>query len=274
MPEIRDPAVAGRFYPADPSVLAGNLRAMLHPGHLREEIAAQAVLVPHAGYVYSGAIAGETYAAVRAPRKVIVICPNHTGLGARRSVSSADAWRIPGGLAPVDAELRSLLVEHAGLELDRLAHLREHAVEVHLPFLLARWPDVSFVPVCLAGLSYPECVRVGEGIARSVQAVSPSSPSDVLVVASSDMSHYLPAGAARTLDALALEQVVALDPAGLYRVVRERGITMCGYIPATVSLVAALALGATSAELVRYGNSGDASGDMDSVVGYAGVVVS
>jgi AmmeMemoRadiSam system protein B len=273
MQEIREPAVAGRFYPGDPAILRRDVGRYLGPPPAAGELRVQAALVPHAGYLYSGAIAGETYGRIRVPPRAIVLCPNHTGLGARRSVTAADAWQLPGGPVPVDAELRDELVRRAGLELDHRAHLREHAIEVQLPFLRAKAPDVSFVGVCLGGLSLAECCRLGEGIADAVRAVSPGDPSEVLLVASSDMSHYVSATAAARLDALALERVVALDPEGLYRVVQEHDISMCGYIPTTVALVAARSLGATSARAIRYGNSGEASGDMDRVVGYAGVIV-
>jgi len=273
MQEIRQPAVAGRFYPGDPAALARDVRRFLGPASAAGEERVQAVLVPHAGYLYSGAIAGQTYARIQVPPRAVVLCPNHTGQGARRSVTAADAWQLPGGAMSVDGELRGELIRCAGLELDHRAHLREHAIEVQLPFLRAKAPGVSFVGVCLAGLSLTECRDLGEGLAAAVRAVSPEDPSGVLLVASSDMSHYVPARVAARLDALALERVVALDPEGLYSTVLEHGISMCGYIPATVALVAARALGATTAREIRYGNSGETSGDMDSVVGYAGVIV-
>ncbi len=272
--EIRDPAVAGRFYPAEAGALERDVRRFLAASEPAAEVSAQMVMAPHAGYQYSGAIAGSTYGRVKAFSRAIVLGPNHTGLGARRSVTTAASWALPGGGIIVDVELRDRLIELAALEADRMAHLREHAVEVQLPFLRAKSPGASFVAVCLAGLSFSECRRLGEGIAAAVRAASPDAPKDVLLVASTDMSHYVPADVARRLDALAIERVVALDPEALYRVVRDRDISMCGYVPTAVALVAALALGATRAELVSYGNSGETSGDTDRVVGYAGAAVS
>lgn len=273
MQEIREPAVAGRFYPADPGRLETSVRAHLGPGTSAEK-RAFAVLSPHAGYVYSGSIAGLTFSRVKVPDRAIILCPNHTGRGARKSASSASAWRLPGSVVPVDEELRDALVSRAGLALDRAAHEHEHAVEVQLPFLRARNPDIAMVAICLGGLSFDECRDIGEAMASVIRAYRPQDPTGVLVVASSDMSHYLPARVAKELDSLALSRVLALDPEGLYEVVQERDISMCGYLPVTTALVAARALGATSAELVRYGNSGEVSGDTDSVVGYAGVIVS
>lgn len=271
--QIRKPAVAGRFYPGDAETLERAVRGFLRaaPGQAEgSPVEARMVMVPHAGYVYSGAIAGETYRAVRPRSRAVVLCPNHTGLGARRAVSPASAFRIPGGDVPCDDALRELLVEKAGLVRDDGAHAREHAIEVQLPFLRAMSEGVTFVAVCLAGLSLDECLRLGDAVAEAVRAASANDGGDVLLVASTDMSHYVPAEVARRLDAFALERVQALDPEGLYETVQRRQISMCGYIPATVAVAAARRLGATSAAIVRYGNSGETSGDLTSVVGYAG----
>jgi AmmeMemoRadiSam system protein B len=267
--EIRLPAVAGRFYPSDAAALDREVGSLL--GSTRDSVAARMVVVPHAGYVYSGAIAGETYARAEPRRRTIVICPNHTGLGSAGSVSSATAWRLPGGELRTDIALRDLVEEHAGLDREPLAHLREHAVEVQLPFLRRVSPDAPFVAICLARLSLAECKRVAKGIVDAVHAAG--AVDDVLIVASTDMSHYVPAEVASREDAFALDCVNALDAEGLFRVVEERRISMCGYIPTTVALLAARALGARRTELVRYGNSGETSGDLTSVVGYAGVLV-
>jgi AmmeMemoRadiSam system protein B len=272
--EIRRPAVAGRFYPGDAETLDREVRGFLYPGNgAGPLVRARMVMVPHAGYRYSGAIAGQTYGAVQPRARAVVLCPNHTGLGQRRAISPARAWQLPGGDVRCDDELRALLVEHAGLVPDDAAHVREHAIEVQLPFLRAMAPAGTFVAVCLAGLSLDECLRLGQSIAVAVRAASAPDGEEILLVASTDMSHYVPAEVARAQDALALDRVQALDPEGLYETVQRRHISMCGYIPATVAVAAARALGATSAEIVRYGNSGETSGDLASVVGYAGAWV-
>ncbi|HEY3448363.1 MAG TPA: AmmeMemoRadiSam system protein B [Myxococcales bacterium] len=263
----RSPAVAGRFYPGDARTLARDVA-----GYLESKAGpapALGVVAPHAGYLYSGAIAGAAYAEVVVPRSAIVLCPNHTGMGSRRSLWPSGAWKIPGGEVQVDEVLAEKVREAAGLEPDALAHQHEHSLEVQLPFLRARNPDVSIVPVCLSSLSVRDCVKIGEGIAEAIGAAK----SDVLLVASSDLSHYLSAEDAKRLDGMALEKVLALDPEGLYETVETNDISMCGYLPTTVVLAAARALGARSARLVRYGNSGEASGDFERVVGYAGVVI-
>ena len=219
--------------------------------------------------MYSGRIAGQTYAAVRVPNRVVILCPNHTGLGARRSLWASGAWRIPGGEVLVESTLAERLQNLTTLKDDRLAHLREHAIEVHLPFLRAKNRDLSVVPICLGGLSFRECVELGEALGR----VLADESERVLIVASTDMSHYISAELAEKLDHIALERVEELDAEGLFRVVTERDISMCGYVPTTVALIAARVLGAKSAALVRYGNSGETSGDYDRVVGYAGLVI-
>ncbi|MCA9649049.1 MAG: AmmeMemoRadiSam system protein B [Myxococcales bacterium] len=264
---VREPAVAGRFYPGDPRRLRAEVAELMGPAV--EPRPALALVGPHAGYVYSGAILGETYARTVVPPRVVLMCPNHTGLGVPRSLWPDGGWRLPTGVVPVDEDLVAGLREHCGAQLDRAAHRREHAIEVHLPFALARQPRLRIAALCLAGLDVETCRAMGEGLARVVR----DSDEPVLLVASTDMSHYISAEDAAVLDRLALERVQALDPEGLLRTVRGHGISMCGVVPTTVALFAARALGASEAELVRYGNSGERSGDYDRVVGYAGVLV-
>lgn len=264
----RAPAVAGRFYEGDPGALAREVRTFL-----RAEAAprpALGVVAPHAGYVYSGAIAGAVYARVAIPRQVIVLGPNHTGLGRLAALWPAGGgWRTPLGTVPVSRPLTEALARGAPLvEEDRAAHLREHSLEVHVPFLAVARPDVELAALCLGPLDLGACEEVGRTVADAARAHG------ALVVASSDMSHYVPAAEAREKDRHAIDRILALDPEGLHRTVRREGLTMCGVVPATVMLFAARALGARAAELVRYGHSGEVTGDDDEVVGYAGLIVS
>lgn len=268
----REPSVAGRFYPAAPRELAQLVRGLMSEP-VASPIAARMLMAPHAGYVYSGAIAAATFARVDVPPTAVVLCPNHTGRGDRRAVYASGSWAFPGFELAVDEELAARLVEHAGFRADILAHAREHAAEVQMPFLHERRTDVRVVPVCLAGLSLEDCRVLGAGLANVVREVERERRERILLVASSDMSHYVPADVARHYDMHALERLLALDPEGLFGVVEREDISMCGYVPTTVALFAARALGAEHAELVRYGSSGDVSGDPSSVVGYAGVVV-
>jgi AmmeMemoRadiSam system protein B len=204
----------------------------------------------------------------------VVLCPNHTGLGrARAALWPSGTWRTPLGGVSVDADLCAALSKAPGVSLDLEAHRREHALEVQLPFLQRARPGVSLAPLCLAHLTYPECVALGEFLARTLAGEDGAPGARALLVASSDMSHYLPAAAARAADERALTPLLALDPEALYRRVHDERITMCGIIPATVMLVAARALGARTAERVRYAHSGEVNGDDERVVGYAGVVV-
>lgn len=262
----RDPAVAGRFYTDDPAALVRQVDRFLATGEPRAR--ARGLVAPHAGYVYSGAVAGAVYARVEVPRRVIVLGPNHTGVGKAAALWPGGAWRLPSGQVPIDPELTAALAASPLVEEDPEAHLLEHSLEVQLPFLARARPDVAIAALCLGPLRYEECEALGQDVARAAAAAG------ALVVASSDMSHYVPAATAREKDHRAIAKLLALDPQGLYEVVRRERITMCGIVPATVMLVAAKALGATRAELVRYANSGDVNGDTRQVVGYAGVLVS
>jgi AmmeMemoRadiSam system protein B len=268
----REPAVSGRFYPSDGQALAEQVAALLaeRPGGRPTPAPprpAVGVLAPHAGYVYSGAVAGATWARVTVPERVVILCPNHTGIGQRVAAWPRGAWTTPLGSVPIDEGMTRELVDAGFATPDREAHRYEHSLEVQLPFLQLRRPDVSIVAICMARLPFDVCREIGLGLAEVARR------HHALVVASSDMSHYLPADEARQKDRLALDRLLALDAQGLHEVVSREDISMCGFVPATVMLVAAVALGAREAELVRYGNSAEASGDEESVVGYAGVVV-
>ncbi len=265
---IRQPAVAGQFYPRSPRELDRVVR-----GYTREEprkLAARGVVVPHAGYVYSGGVAGRVFSSVEIPPRLVIFCPNHTGAGTDASVMARGAWRMPWGDVPVDEELAARLLSAAPiLSEDPSAHRGEHSLEVQLPFIHRFRLDFSFVPVALGWLSLEECRELGEAVGRTVAA----DPEPPLLVASSDMSHYEPDARARAKDRMAIDRILALDPEGLHRTVAQERISMCGVIPATVVLFAARALGASSARLVEYATSGDASGDYDRVVGYAGLAI-
>ncbi len=268
----REPAVAGRFYPSSPRELAEEVARLLSGRPEGRATSppprpAYGVVSPHAGYVYSGAVAGATWARVDVPDRVIVLCPNHTGEGQRVAAWPGGAWRTPLGLVPVDEEMTREIVEAGLATPDREAHRHEHALEVQLPFLQLRRPDVSIAALCVANLPFSRCEEIGKGLARVV------ARHGALVVASSDMSHYVPAAVARRKDCLAIDRMLALDARGLHEVVESEGISMCGFVPATIMVVAAVAAGAREAELVRYGNSGDVTGDDGSVVGYAGLVL-
>ena len=266
---IRQPAVAGQFYTGDGRKLRAELESLIAVRPAREKV--MGIVAPHAGYIYSGAVAGEVYGRIEIPATVIVLGPNHTGLGARAAVYPDGEWLTPLGAVQINARLARLVRQHAPLvEEDSTAHHNEHSLEVQVPFLQFIRPDVTIVPLCLGFNDFARCRSLGEGIARAIMEYGEY----VLIVASSDMTHYESAAAARTKDDLAISEMLAMNPDGLLQVCRSHGITMCGVVPATVMLVAALELGATKAELVRYATSGDVTGDNRQVVAYAAFTVS
>ncbi|HVR01969.1 MAG TPA: AmmeMemoRadiSam system protein B [Polyangia bacterium] len=268
---VRWPAVAGAFYPADAADVVADARRFVAPAGSAPARPAIAAVCPHAGWTYSGALAGKLAAAVEVPARVLVLAPNHTGRGARGAVWPGGSWRLPGADVPVDAAVcRALCVASTLLEPDVEAHLDEHAVEVLVPLLAARQPALHLVPVVLSGLSFGECEALAAALARTIRAAT----GPTLIIASSDMNHYRSETETHALDALALAPLEALDAQGLYATVRANGITMCGVVPATVAILAARALGATRATRVGYATSADAGGDRRRVVGYAAVRIS
>jgi AmmeMemoRadiSam system protein B len=222
--------------------------------------------------VYSGPIAGKLFAATEIPRRVIVLAPNHTGRGERCAVWSRGAFVLPGDLVPVDEELCQKLIAADVVPRfvhDRDAHKNEHALEVELPFIRARRHDATITPIILGGLDGAECIALGRALAKVIEALG----DEVLVVASSDMSHYLPDADTRKIDQHAIAPMLACDPERLYNVVTGEDISMCGILPVTTMLAYARARGASAGQLVAYGTSADASGDRSRVVGYAAVTI-
>jgi len=265
-PNLRRPVVAGQFYPAEAAALRRELGRYVTPGGARESWFGG--IAPHAGYIYSGATAGALFSRLAVPATAVLLGPKHTGEGAPYAVWPAGAWRTPLGDAPVDEELAAALVDASPLlRADELAHRSEHSLEVVLPFLQYVRPDVAVVPVSLAPLAVSEI----DALAGAMAGVLAPRGRDVIVVVSSDMTHYESAAAAERKDRLALDRVAALDGPGLVEVARAYGVTMCGVWPAAVALGLVRALGASRGVVLHYTNSGEASGDYDQVVGYAAV---
>jgi MEMO1 family protein len=266
---LRPPAVAGRFYPADPVALSREIAAFAPPS---EEAPRRAIacVVPHAGYRYSGHVAGAVYARLKLPRRFLLLGPRHFSRGKAQAILSEGAWQTPLGCAEIDSELAHELVRaDPGLCEDEVAHQIEHALEVQLPFLQSLSSDFRFVPIALGAREYVQFESLGRAMAEVLRKQS----DPVLMIASSDMNHYESDEITRRKDRLALERVLELDARGLFDVVRREGITMCGFGPVVSVLTAARLLGASRATLVRYATSGDINGDRDEVVGYAGVIV-
>ena len=266
---IREPAVAGQFYPANPNKLRESVRSFLKPSGTPLE--AKGIVAPHAGYIYSGSVAGAVYGAIRVPARCIILGPNHTGRGVALSLHPAGQWRTPLGLVSIDEDLNRNLTRECGLLTeDKAAHAREHAIEVQIPFLQVVAGSFSFAAICVGTADYGSLELLGHGLARAVR----STREPVLLVASSDMSHYESAEVATRKDAFAIEAIKMLDPRGLYRTVIEKDVSMCGFAPAVALLIACNDLGASGGQLIRYTTSGEVSGDFDRVVGYAGLAVS
>ena len=267
---VRPPVVSGRFYPNQPDELSRQVASFCSVPQDSALHRAVACIVPHAGYKYSGQVAGAVYARLELPRRFILIGPRHYPRGAVQAILSEGAWQTPLGLAEIDTGLAAeLKCATSSLIEDDVAHRDEHAIEVQIPFLQQLAGEFRFVPIALGPVQYDALETLGKNMAEVVAR----QKDPVLIVASSDMNHYESDAVTRRKDALAIERLLALDAHGLYDTVRREGITMCGYGPAVSTLIAANLLGARRAELVRYATSGDVSGDRGEVVGYAGIIV-
>ncbi|MGD8277140.1 MAG: AmmeMemoRadiSam system protein B [Gemmatimonadota bacterium] len=271
METLRKSAVAGHFYPSDPVALNGIVVELLAEVPREDRVSVGAVL-PHAGLEYSGRCAAAVLGRVRIPGTVVILAPNHTGAGrSPAALWARGAFRTPLGDVAIDEDFAALVV--AGCDLvadDPLAHRSEHAIEVELPFLQVRTPGVRVVPLVLAFEDWPRCRSLGRALAAAVTGAD----GDVLLLASSDMTHFEPAVRAARKDALALDAMRRLDGAALLEVCRHEGITMCGRGPAACVVEAARLLGASAGEVVDYRHSGQVTGDDESVVAYAGVILS
>lgn len=264
---LRKPCVAGQFYPSEPSELEKTVNGFFTDAAKER---AAAVISPHAGYIYSGHVAGALFSSVIVPENVILIGPNHTGLGEMVSVMSSGQWDTPLGRVDINKELAGALLDASPLFTgDVSAHLREHSLEVQLPFLYLLNRGINIVPITVMPLGYKECFELGSAIAGAVKA----SGKETLIVASSDMNHYESDKKTREKDELAIKEALSLDAKGLLEVTSAKRITMCGVVPAAIAITAAKKLGATKARLVKYATSADTSGDYGHVVGYAGIII-
>jgi AmmeMemoRadiSam system protein B len=275
---VRTPAVAGRFYPGRAEELLREVREFTSIGKIPIEtgrIAAIGCVAPHAGYIYSGGVAGAVYSRLEIPERCVILCPNHTGKGRPLAIMASTTWQTPLGGVAADADMGArLLRRFPALQEDSAAHRAEHAIEVQLPFLQALRPELNIVPIAI-GTSDLDVLRgLGEALADVIADRHEEEQKEkTLIIASSDMNHYEPDATTRVKDRKAIERVLAMDARGLWGVVMNEDISMCGFGPTIVMLTAAKILGAASATLVKYATSGDVSGDYESVVGYAGIIV-
>lgn len=264
----RLPAVSGQFYYGNESRLRSQVRQYIVEGLEKEEIIG--AVSPHAGLMYSGSVAGALYSRIKFPETFILIGPNHTGLGERASVMTSGQWEIPTGTFLIDEQFSKRLLDKSSyLKEDVKAHIYEHSLEVQLPFISYFSTTVKIVPITVMMATLEDCKEVGDAIADTIK----ETDYKVVIIASSDMSHYEPDEIARRRDNLAIKEILNLNPEGFYNTVRRERISMCGYLPATIMLFASKRLGAKEARLIKYATSGDVSGDYGSVVGYASIIV-
>lgn len=265
---IRNAAVAGRFYPGTSGALRAEIKRLVDNDAHKES--ALGVISPHAGYMYSGPVAGATFSRIEFTDTFVILGPNHTGQGSPFSIMKEGSWVTPLGEVSLNSELAGRILDGSeNLEEDAVAHKYEHSIEVQVPFLQYFRPDVKIVPILLSASVSSVYKDIGRGIAGAIRELS----EEVMIIASSDMTHYEPQDSARARDAKALEAIIDLDEDLLMSRVQELNITMCGYGPVICLISAARELGASQAELVRYQTSGDVTGDLKSVVGYAGVII-
>lgn len=266
---LRKPAVAGYFYQGTPEKLKEQVDKYVEDNI--EKTRAIGILSPHAGLIYSGEAAGAVYSRLVLPDRIILIGPNHTGMGKSVSVFPQGSWEMPNGIVEIDSELaRNIISKSKYASEDYSAHIGEHSLEVQIPFIQHFIKKFKIVPITMMSTTLEVCKDLGNAISETIKETG----KDVLIIASSDMTHYESAASAKEKDSMAIKKILSLDPSGLHSVITEHYITMCGFAPAVSMLYASLNLGATRANLVKYMNSGDVSGDYDSVVGYAGIIIS
>ena len=266
--KLRKPAVAGQFYPSSPQALRKQIEAFVQ--NKDKKISALACMLPHAGYMYSGRVAGQTVSAIEIKNKVILLGPNHTGYGPSYSIMTEGIWQTPLGQVKIDSALAKEIKANSGLlEEDILAHAYEHSLEVELPFLQYFNPDLEIVPITILSDNIEQLRQIGSAVARALK----NSKESFLIVASSDMTHYESQKEAEFKDKEAIAAILELDEESMVKKIRGLNISMCGWAAVAVMLSAAKSLGAKNASLIKYETSAAVTGDTESVVGYAGVIL-
>lgn len=268
--KIREPAVAGQFYPSSASSLKNQIASLINDKAVRQDVIG--CMLPHAGYIYSGKVAAQTVSAINIKNKVILIGPNHTGFGTAFSIMSEGIWQTPLGQVKIDSVLaKKMLKNSKHLEQDTLAHMYEHCLEVELPLLQYFETDFEIIPIVVASDDAAALKETGEEIASTVKDSSIVDSS--IIIASSDMTHYESQQQAQKKDKEAIDAILELNEDKLIDRIKSQNISMCGYAPTAIMLSAAKSLGAKSAKLISYRTSGDVTGDTKSVVGYAGIII-
>jgi MEMO1 family protein len=267
---IRKPSVAGQFYPANSDDLSELISSFR--GKLGQKQDVLGCVLPHAGYIYSGSVATQTLAGVNIKDTVILLGPNHSGNGPAFSLMSQGYWQTPLGNVEIDNRLASLFLNSSKyLKADTFAHLDEHSLEVELPILQYFKKDFKIVPITIKTDELGILKIVAEELAGVI--IKNNLIGSSMFIASSDLTHYEPQKSAEKKDALAIEAITALDEDKLEVVVKQSGISMCGFAPVAILLMVTRLLGAKNGKLIKYQTSGDANGDTSSVVGYAGITI-
>ena len=266
---IREAVVAGQFYPSRPSDLDSFFSSVLESTDASME--ALAIVVPHAGYIYSGKIAARAYSEVAIPENVVLLGPNHTGRGTPVSVFEKGAWLTPYGEVPINEEFTKEILSQTSLaKADVSAHLYEHSLEVQVPFLqYLKKSGLQIVPVAIAEHKKENLKNFGHALAETIKKMNQKT----LIVASTDFSHYEPAQIAKEKDNYCFSAIKALNEDKLMQEVYDKDISMCGYLPVYVTIVASKELGAKAGELLLYGTSGDVTGNQSEVVGYGALLI-
>ncbi len=263
----RKPSVAGYFYPSNPEKLHETIKRLVDPeAEVRKAIC---IISPHAGYEYSGGVAGKVFSSVDLPEKFIIVGPNHRDASTNLAIMKTGMWETPLGTVPIDTSLAESIMEHTDLIVeDEKSHQLEHSLEVQIPFIQYFKKNISIVPISIA---YPTLYEELEELGKAVSQVISKSDQEALIIASTDMSHYVSQDEAREKDFLAIEKILKLDARGLYETVKREHISMCGFQPTAAAIIASKNLEAEKAELIHYQTSGDVSGNYSEVVGYAGI---
>lgn len=270
MKKIRKPVVAGQFYESTKESLRNQIEKFVDKKAPKNDVIG--CIMPHAGYMFSGPVAGAVAQGITIKDTVILLGPNHTGYGKEFSIMTEGIWQTPLGEVKINSHLADYILKHSEyLQEDTAAHEWEHSLEVELPFLQYFRSDFEIVPVSIHSNSPETLASIGDEIGTLIN--ERRQKDSTLILASSDMTHYEPQDEAREKDKEAIEAILKLDEDELTQKVRRYGITMCGYAPVIILLRAVKKLGAGRAELIKYLTSGDVSGDYESVVGYAGITL-
>ncbi|MCA9819473.1 MAG: MEMO1 family protein [Nitrosarchaeum sp.] len=273
--QIRTPAVAGMFYPEESNELKKSIHRMfLHklgpgkipPSDVKKRI--YGVICPHAGYMYSGPIAAQSFYSIssEAEKLFVIIGPNHWGIGSNVATMKDGGWETPLGTVQIDSDTAIEISKLANIDIDSFSHSREHSIEVQIPILQYMYTDFKIVPITLIDQNKETALKLGEAIAKVAQK------KNIMIIGSSDFTHYEPNDFAHEQDKLLIETILKLDLDRFYAVLNEKNISACGYGAIASTIVACKNLGATKGELLKYATSGDVTGDMDSVVGYGSII--